>query len=529
MLSNAVKTTIAVVVLFHQSDAKAPLCYDSKWTDSLSNSCQMYEEFKLCNPNKTTGPGWQPKWGSIQSLAADHLSAYEACCACGKNDVPGQTKKTNVVVSTSPTSIEYNKDSRPRPRPKPEVTTVTTPTRAPSAQLEPKGQMIIKEKVVQICVDHPKTWQSRDGETCTDYIADDYCTSEGRPGPGWETDWGYFESWAKPNSVAAHVACCGCGGGKMIDVVVLAKDDVGGPGEGCQNLPRDWVSGDGETCATYATKKYCTKSGKPGTGWQASWGSFDSFKDYTYGMSANDACCNCGGGTRYIKFKPATDTPTAVPTLEVFDITNNNNTTLNKPKIRIKPTPDDFDDDNYDNYDGYDDDFFDATVVSNRDDSVATIVVITVTVILVTVLGVGLAIEYCKRKEKSKGETTVQLSSLESLSETTSQVTGSVQNTVAHNMQLKTRQKTIWDQVSAAESESCDDWFELVAARERCDEGTRNKLETEWLRTRVRGERWKTISVCLCVCVCVSVCICVCVTMTDTTTEYEGERLIECM
>ena len=53
--------------------------------------------------------------------------------------------------------------------------------------------------------------------------------------------------------------------------------------------PAPWEDGYMNTCKVYEARKYCTKDGKAGPGWNPAWPSFQ-----TYG--AHEACCACGRG-----------------------------------------------------------------------------------------------------------------------------------------------------------------------------------------------------------------------------------------
>ena len=74
-------------------------------------------------------------------------------------------------------------------------------------------------------------------------------------------------------------------GGKCAEAVVRCAD---------KPFSDDWG-----TCASYQTNSWCTKAGKAGTGWSASWGVIPK--------AARGACCACGGG----KVRPARATPSS--------------------------------------------------------------------------------------------------------------------------------------------------------------------------------------------------------------------------
>ena len=48
--------------------------------------------------------------------------------------------------------------------------------------------------------------------TCLLYEGADWCTRDGKKGPGWNDFWGSFQGFAA-HGMNAKQACCGCGGG----------------------------------------------------------------------------------------------------------------------------------------------------------------------------------------------------------------------------------------------------------------------------------------------------------------------------
>ncbi|CAJ1378305.1 unnamed protein product [Effrenium voratum] len=63
----------------------------------------------------------------------------------------------------------------------------------------------------------------------------------------------------------------------------------------CVDLLADWRDKDGESCAAYGSRGWCS-DGSYGAGWPASWG---AFSDHAFGgYDASMACCACGGGVR---------------------------------------------------------------------------------------------------------------------------------------------------------------------------------------------------------------------------------------
>jgi len=64
------------------------------------------------------------------------------------------------------------------------------------------------------CIDQPQNWKSSEGDSCSVYVSYQYCTQDGREGPGWRhQQWGPITNYADSHGRSAYDACCGCGGG----------------------------------------------------------------------------------------------------------------------------------------------------------------------------------------------------------------------------------------------------------------------------------------------------------------------------
>merc|ERR1712232_1046240 len=63
----------------------------------------------------------------------------------------------------------------------------------------------------------------------------------------------------------------------------------------CVDL-QGWSAIDGTPCGTYAALHFCTPTGQYGAGWKSGFGAFSSWANN--GISAVQACCACGGGSR---------------------------------------------------------------------------------------------------------------------------------------------------------------------------------------------------------------------------------------
>ena len=62
------------------------------------------------------------------------------------------------------------------------------------------------------CTDF-RGWMDSYNYQCAHYEDNEYCTSDGQPGAGWESHWGDIADWKVDGGVDATKACCVCGGG----------------------------------------------------------------------------------------------------------------------------------------------------------------------------------------------------------------------------------------------------------------------------------------------------------------------------
>merc|ERR1719424_2459886 len=88
-----------------------------------------------------------------------------------------------------------------------------------------------------------------------------------------------FEQYAN-EGVDGLSACCGCGGG-VREGEAACMDNTG------------WIDNEGDNCAAYRNSKWC-ENGAVSSGWEADWGELSEYA--VGGLSASDACCDCGGG-----------------------------------------------------------------------------------------------------------------------------------------------------------------------------------------------------------------------------------------
>ena len=84
----------------------------------------------------------------------------------------------------------------------------------------------------------PLDWVDSDGDGCSVYSAQDYCTPTGGVGPGWSIDWGAFADYATDGKDASE-ACCACGGGGELSGVPSTCSPV--PIRAPDPLPQSFV------------------------------------------------------------------------------------------------------------------------------------------------------------------------------------------------------------------------------------------------------------------------------------------------
>jgi len=120
------------------------------WSDSEGDACAAYRVGQWCTSSGAPGPGWKADWGSFTAFAGLGGSAVDACCACGGG------------------------------------------------------------KRHESCIDDPN-WVDTDGDTCDEYVQNNWCNADGTEGAGWHSEWGPMEN--SKATTSAMEACCGCGAG----------------------------------------------------------------------------------------------------------------------------------------------------------------------------------------------------------------------------------------------------------------------------------------------------------------------------
>ena len=188
------------------------------WVDSSVYTCAEYVDNNWCTPDGAYGSGWDMVWGTFGSRQNSGYTAVEACCGCGA---------------------------------KPEI---------------------------RQCTDALADWMDSEKNTCSTYVLNKWCTSDGGYGTGWDFSWGSFATFATQNH-SAFQACCGCGAHAQRAT--------------CTEMFPGWVDSEGNSCEDYVNKNWCTATGHYGVGWHLS--DRKSFGHYSnQNKSAIQACCACG-------------------------------------------------------------------------------------------------------------------------------------------------------------------------------------------------------------------------------------------
>lgn len=280
-----------------RSEGLAPqdMCTDiPSWKDKDGDDCSGYISRAWCN-SSGYGKGWHDEWGKFSAFETAGQTAFTACCACGGGTRGGSDmliKRTTWNGCSCKKSWQH-KDGK-----------TCEGYCCHADEVGGAGWCMVEDSSCEDfewgycrplgalvapgtkCADDPPGWTDTEGDTCDDYNDEKYCNDFGGYGPGWQIKWGTFHNFMKQQRTAA-TACCTCGGGQQVwqPTLALSCDDVA-----------DWRDKDGDDCAGYKTLGWCDENGQ-GAGWHPEWGSLEDFVG-TGGLSAVEACCHCGGGSR---------------------------------------------------------------------------------------------------------------------------------------------------------------------------------------------------------------------------------------
>jgi hypothetical protein len=146
------------------------------------------------------------------------------------------------------------------------------------------------------CTDQPSGWVDSEGDPCSLFELNSYCTKDGLQGEGWDScSWGPITNYAGTGGLSAFDACCACGGGSA---PTPTPPPAPTPSSTCSDIS-GWHDSEGSGCCVYSFSRYCTPDGGEGAGWDhASWGPITDYA--TKGVSGLDACCACGGGSKSV-------------------------------------------------------------------------------------------------------------------------------------------------------------------------------------------------------------------------------------
>jgi hypothetical protein len=168
------------------------------------------------------------------------------------------------------------------------------PSIAASQTRIPRHRLLVSKTRPSTACRH--SWRSSEGDPCSTYELNSYCTPDRREGLGWNScEWGPITDYADAKGNSAYDACCACGGGTA---PAPPAPPAPSPPSTCADHPKNWRSSEGDSCCMYQWNSYCTPDGKEGPSWDhAAWGPISDYAD-PQGNSALDACCVCGGGKR---------------------------------------------------------------------------------------------------------------------------------------------------------------------------------------------------------------------------------------
>lgn len=211
-------------------------CTDSPgWKDSDGDDCHDYRENNWCNSDGGYQTGWHEEWGTFANFAGGprHETANQACCACGRGKEGAQSSLgvTGSVVNgrvtrnkcrclksweeegVEPKCEDYccNPDSDPDG----EWCFVEDYMCEDSdwGYCEPASPGATSAASGSTCISSVG-WQDVEGDDCSTYEEQLWCTKDGKSGVGWHEEWGTLKDF-KSESMSAFEACCACGGGSV--------------------------------------------------------------------------------------------------------------------------------------------------------------------------------------------------------------------------------------------------------------------------------------------------------------------------
>lgn len=282
-----------------------------------------------------TCPESEPEWcASASPFCTTSLQIAQLCVVtCGNCD----DSENNTTMSTSFTTTTFTDSSA-------EPTFTTSHTTSATVS-------------IQDCVDSVANWRDTEGDTCSLYYSKAYCNPDGTIGNGWDPAWGDLNDWAA-NGQSADIVCCQCGGGIQGTTLPTPTPSTNpsyaptsvptmssptttptlSPSSSAPSmsptmspstrrkvpttstsdpviytLPSGncvshlWADKYNAGCFQYESEGWCNATGY-GPSWDPAWGSFADYSNNN-GISANQACCECGGGALVVDVNS-----TAVPT-----------------------------------------------------------------------------------------------------------------------------------------------------------------------------------------------------------------------
>lgn len=169
-------------------------------------------------------------------------------------------------------------------------------------------------------------WVDSEGFDCQLYDLSDWCTEDGKPGPGWckrattcasqGFNWGKLSGFADKQGRDASTQCAACGAKGCNEPSTYSRDPK--PVSSCtdyRTIPAngggEWTDSWGYSCTAYTMGEFCKHNSdgsySEGGLWpvedfgyisQYAWFHDDCTSGKNCRVTAYEACCSCGGGIK---------------------------------------------------------------------------------------------------------------------------------------------------------------------------------------------------------------------------------------
>ena len=157
------------------------------WFDRLGFDCDLYENANWCEKTGKPGTYWSSLlWGDITEIKKHHLTAVEACCACGGGEM--NKNKWDLKLGRFVPGLAY------------------------PYFISDYHFTKYDEGNSYGCIDckEGKIWHDSMGFSCMVYHYAEFCTKKGKTGLGWNLNFGTIADY-KNGGKTAFDACKACG------------------------------------------------------------------------------------------------------------------------------------------------------------------------------------------------------------------------------------------------------------------------------------------------------------------------------